>query len=115
MPPASDLPSQLRQIVGPDNLLSEADERLVYECDGYTLEKIAPQLVLLPETTREAARIVSLLAKAGVVAARADARRVVLGPLAGNPFPDATPAFFAAMAEALSKSGFRVNKGKGSR
>ena len=30
------------------------------------------------------------------------ARRSLLGPLAGNPFPDATPAFFAAMARALS-------------
>src|SRR5690606_23527361 len=28
--------------------------------------------------------------------------RLVLGPLAGNPFPDATPAFFDAMARALS-------------
>ena len=28
--------------------------------------------------------------------------RVLIGPLAGNPFPDATPSFFAAMARALS-------------
>ncbi|MGE0125562.1 MAG: 7-cyano-7-deazaguanine synthase [Vicinamibacterales bacterium] len=48
-------------------------------------------------------RNLTLLAKAGVVAARADARRIALGPLAGNPFPDATPAFFTAMAEALSR------------
>jgi 7-cyano-7-deazaguanine synthase len=48
-------------------------------------------------------RNLTLLAKAGVVAARANARRVVLGPLAGNSFPDATPAFFSAMAEALSR------------
>lgn len=48
-------------------------------------------------------RNVTLLAKAGLVAARGDARRIAIGPLAGNPFPDATPAFFAAMAEALSR------------
>ncbi len=47
-------------------------------------------------------RNVLLLAKAGVVAARAGATRVVLGPLAGNPFPDARPAFFDAMGQALS-------------
>lgn len=47
-------------------------------------------------------RNLGLLAKAGVVAARLGARRVVLGPLAGNPFPDARPAFFSAMATALS-------------
>lgn len=48
-------------------------------------------------------RNITLLTKAGIVAARSDARRIALGPLAGNPFPDATPAFFAAMAEALSR------------
>ena len=48
-------------------------------------------------------RNITLLAKAGIVAARADARRIALGPLAGNPFPDATPAFFTAMSEALSR------------
>jgi 7-cyano-7-deazaguanine synthase len=48
-------------------------------------------------------RNITLLAKAGLVAARAEARRIALGPLAGNAFPDATPAFFTAMAEALSR------------
>ncbi len=48
-------------------------------------------------------RNVTLLTKAGLVAARGGARRIAIGPLAGNPFPDATPAFFAAMAEALSR------------
>lgn len=43
-----------------------------------------------------------LLTKAAMVAARSDANRMALGPLAGNPFPDARPAFFAAMASALS-------------
>jgi 7-cyano-7-deazaguanine synthase len=28
--------------------------------------------------------------------------RIALGPLAGNPFPDATPAFFASMERTLS-------------
>ncbi len=48
-------------------------------------------------------RNITLLTKAGIVAARGHARRVALGPLAGNPFPDTTPAFFAAMAEALAR------------
>jgi len=43
-----------------------------------------------------------LLTKAGVMAARHGAHRIALGPLAGNPFPDARPAFFASMADALS-------------
>jgi 7-cyano-7-deazaguanine synthase len=43
-----------------------------------------------------------LLAKAGTWCAQNRIGRVVLGPLAGNPFPDARPEFFTAMAEALS-------------
>ena len=43
-----------------------------------------------------------LLAKAAVACAASGIRRIALGPLAGNPFPDATPAFFAAMAQAAS-------------
>jgi 7-cyano-7-deazaguanine synthase len=43
-----------------------------------------------------------LLTKAGVVAAKHNAHRIALGPLSGNPFPDARPEFFAAMSAALS-------------
>lgn len=43
-----------------------------------------------------------LLAKAGLYAASQGAGRIVLGPLAGNPFPDARPEFFEAMGRALS-------------
>jgi 7-cyano-7-deazaguanine synthase len=43
-----------------------------------------------------------LLAKAAILCASAGISRIALGPLAGNPFPDARPAFFAAMGEALS-------------
>ena len=45
-----------------------------------------------------------LLAKAGVVAGTHDAHRIALGPLAGNPFPDARPEFFASMSKSLSRS-----------
>ena len=47
-------------------------------------------------------RNVVLLSKASVFMARARLPRVFIGPLSGNPFPDATPAFFDAMARALS-------------
>lgn len=43
-----------------------------------------------------------LLAKAGTWCALRRVPRIVLGPLAGNPFPDATPEFFEAMARSLS-------------
>ncbi len=46
-------------------------------------------------------RNILLLAKAGVFAAANGCRAIILGPLATNPFPDATPTFFEAMATAL--------------
>jgi 7-cyano-7-deazaguanine synthase len=47
-------------------------------------------------------RNIVLLSKAAVLCARLGIGRIALGPLAGNPFPDATPEFFGAMARALS-------------
>lgn len=47
-------------------------------------------------------RNVMLLAKAATWCAVNGVRRLALGLLRGNPFPDATPAFFAAMERALS-------------
>jgi 7-cyano-7-deazaguanine synthase len=43
-----------------------------------------------------------LLTKAGVVASNRNAHRIALGPLAGNPFPDARREFFASMSTSLS-------------
>jgi len=47
-------------------------------------------------------RNVILLSKAAVFAARAALTTILIGPLAGNPFPDARPMFFETMARALS-------------
>lgn len=48
-------------------------------------------------------RNILLLAKAGVLAADRGCGAIVLGSLAGNPFPDATQAFFQAMGAALGR------------
>jgi 7-cyano-7-deazaguanine synthase len=47
-------------------------------------------------------RNIMLLSKAAIHCAQRRISRLAIGPLAGNPFPDATPEFFAAMARALS-------------
>jgi 7-cyano-7-deazaguanine synthase len=47
-------------------------------------------------------RNIILAGKAAVLCARRKIGRLALGPLAGNPFPDATPDFFQAMSHALS-------------
>jgi len=43
-----------------------------------------------------------LLSKAALACAAGGIHRIAIGPLAGNPFPDATPVFFAAMAKSAS-------------
>ena len=47
-------------------------------------------------------RNIVLIAKAAVLCARLGIGRLALGPLAGNPFPDATPAFFESMSRSVS-------------
>jgi 7-cyano-7-deazaguanine synthase len=45
-----------------------------------------------------------LLSKAGVWAAENGCASIVMGPLAANPFPDGTRAFFDAMGEAIGRA-----------
>jgi 7-cyano-7-deazaguanine synthase len=47
-------------------------------------------------------RNILLLSKAGVLCALRGIHRLAIGPLAGNPFPDASPRFFSSIAETLS-------------
>ena len=47
-------------------------------------------------------RNIILLSKAAIYCAQQKISRIALGPLAGNPFPDATSDFFRTMARALS-------------
>lgn len=47
-------------------------------------------------------RNIVLLSKAAIYCTQHGLSHIALGPLAGNPFPDATPEFFGAMAHALS-------------
>ena len=47
-------------------------------------------------------RNIALLSKAAVYAASRKISRIVVAPLAGNPFPDATAQFFAALSAAFS-------------
>src|SRR5438876_1491334 len=52
------LVDQLRAIVGPDALLTSPSDLLVYECDGYTIEKNRPDVVVFPTTTEHVVQIV---------------------------------------------------------
>ncbi len=57
------LARRLRALVGDDGVVDADDVLLVYECDGYTLERAAPELVVLPRTPAETAAVVRLLAE----------------------------------------------------
>jgi glycolate oxidase len=50
----------LRRLLGPDNVLAARCDLVVYECDAYTLEKNAPDVVVFPLTTQDVAEVVNL-------------------------------------------------------
>jgi glycolate oxidase len=52
--------AELRRIVGTANLLIEPEEKLVYECDGLTMFKATPEVVVFPTSTQEVAEVVCL-------------------------------------------------------
>ena len=62
----TDLGAKLRDIVGPDGLITSQSDLLVYECDGYTIEKNKPDYVVLPTSTDQVVRIVKLCVEHGV-------------------------------------------------
>ena len=78
------------------------DIRDVYPPTHWAIRGEAPGFDTPDEDVYLEGRNIVLLTKAAVFMARAGLGRVYLGPLAGNPFPDATPEFFATMARALS-------------
>jgi len=76
--------------------------RDVYPPTHWAIRGVPPAYDTPDEDVYLTGRNLVLLTKAGVVAARSGAHRIALGPLAGNPFPDARPAFFSTMEQALS-------------
>ena len=78
------------------------DMRDVYAATHWAVEGRPPGYHTRDEDVYLPGRNVILLGKAAVYCAAAHIERLVLGTLGHNPFPDATPAFRAAMARALS-------------
>lgn len=58
--------NNLGAIVGRENVLSKADELLVYECDGLPQHKHRPRAVVFPSSTEETSAIMRELARAQV-------------------------------------------------
>ena len=56
----------LLPVLGPENILSHTDELIVYECDGYVVERSVPDLVVFPTKTEHVVAIVQACAAHGV-------------------------------------------------
>jgi len=78
------------------------DMRDVYAATHWSLTGHAPAYHTPDEDVYLPGRNIILLSKAGVFCAAAGIHRIVIGTLDHNPFPDATPAFRASIAQTLS-------------
>jgi glycolate oxidase len=59
----SKLSAELREIVGDAALVWRPSELKVYECDGWTIEKSRPDLLVMPRTTAEVSAVMKALHK----------------------------------------------------
>src|SRR5262245_60230398 len=50
----------LRQLLGPENILAASSDLASYECDGYTIERKKPSVVVFPRSTEDVVGIVKL-------------------------------------------------------
>lgn len=78
------------------------DMRDVYPASHWAVRGEAPGFDTPDEDVYIAGRNIVLLSKASVFMVPAKIVRVMIGPLAGNRFPDASRTFFDAMQHALS-------------
>jgi glycolate oxidase len=58
--------AELQEILGPDGIVSRPTELKVYECDGWTIAKSVPELLLRPRATGEISAILKLLYRRGI-------------------------------------------------
>lgn len=57
---------ELGEVIGAENVLSQPDELLVYECDGLPQHKQPPRAVVFPTSTEETSEVLKVLAREGV-------------------------------------------------
>jgi 7-cyano-7-deazaguanine synthase len=74
----------------------------LYPATHWALRGTPPAFDTPDEDVYLTGRNIVLLSKAGIYCAQKKLPRIAIGPLAGNPFPDVTPEFFAAMSRTLS-------------
>jgi glycolate oxidase len=52
--------AELTEMVGEENVLSHHDELVVYECDGYVIDKKVPDVVVFPTSTEQVAGVIKV-------------------------------------------------------
>ena len=52
---------ELRAILGAEAIVSRKTELKVYECDGWTVEKKSPDVLLMPRTTEQLSAVMRAL------------------------------------------------------
>src|SRR5436309_14680226 len=57
---AANLVERVKAIVGEGGLLASPSDLVVYECDGYTIEKNRPRVVVFPTSTLQISKIVQI-------------------------------------------------------
>jgi glycolate oxidase len=60
------LVERMRAVVGPDNVLTAVADLAVYECDGFTIEKNKPEVVVFPTTTEQIVGVVKACNELGL-------------------------------------------------
>ena len=63
---ATSLADRMRGIVGAGNVLSSPSDLVVYECDGFTIEKNKPDVVVFPNSTEQIVGVVKACAELNV-------------------------------------------------
>src|SRR3954447_26878844 len=63
LPPLID---RLRHAVGAENVLAARSDLMVYECDGFTIEKNSPDVVVFPRNTADVVEVVKICNALGV-------------------------------------------------
>ena len=92
------LVENLRALLRPEQVISEPEELLVYECDGLTHYRHRPRAVLFPASTEEVAEVLKLLAR----------ERVPLVPRGAGTSPGVRPARWRDVRPVSGVWGFSV-------
>jgi len=58
--------AELAAIVGEGGIVSRASELKVYECDGWTIEKNAPDVLVMPRSTEQVSAVLKVLWRYGI-------------------------------------------------